>query len=126
MNVVFQFWGIGSAAGLVLLLCFWQAMTTRRLKCDIAELRQQLADSKIDRVLPKANFSDSLTQVERQFGTPQETSGNSTEKYRYVASLADQGVDAKGIAAALQMAPAEVAQLMQLARLKKQVQEGEH
>ena len=47
-------------------------------------------------------------------------SQSSAEKYRYVASLTAQGVSAAGIASALQLAPAEVEQLMKLSRLKNQ------
>lgn len=126
MDVVSQLWGVGAIAVLALLISCWQVLKIRRLKAELAGIRQQLADSKTEGESTKVNFSDSLTQVERQFVPPGENTGSRSERYRYVASLAAQGIDAKGIAAALQMAPAEVKQLMQLARLKNQVQNSEH
>ena len=44
---------------------------------------------------------------------------NPVEKYGYAASMAKQGMTAVQIAAALQMAPAEVEQLLRLASLKQ-------
>jgi len=110
---------IGSTALLALLLGFWQLRVSGRLGRELSELRQQLL--KIEaKQKQNPSFSTCLDQVEREQKVV-EIPRSSAEKYRYVASLADQGVDAKGIAAALQMAPVEVEQLLQLARLKQQV-----
>lgn len=109
---------VGNVALLALLLNIRQAVVMRKLKREVANMRLQL-DEREEVKEEKSNFSAALNQVERNSPTVHEGSGGNSEKYRYVASLAGQGVDAKGIAAALQMAPAEVEQLMQLARLKQ-------
>lgn len=116
---------VGTIACLALLLCLWLTMVTRSLKGELQDLRQKI-NTKSNTPEEKINFSESLTQVERKVVPVSENPGSSSDKYRYVASLANQGVDAKGIAAALQMAPAEVEQLMQLTRLKKQALDIEH
>lgn len=116
---------IGTIASLALLLCLRLLVVTRLLKGELKDLRQKIiTENNTPEV--KANFSESLTQVERKVVPISENPGTSSDKYRYVVSLANQGVDAKGIAAALQMAPAEVEQLMQLTRLKKQALDVEH
>ncbi len=114
-------------AFLALLLSLWQLRLNKKMGAEIAKLQQLLAQKVVTPKLarqpeveaqPKPSFSASLNQVE-QGQNPVTPPSNSAEKYRYVASLANQGVDAQGIAAALQMAPAEVEQLLQLARLKQ-------
>ncbi len=110
---------VGSIALLALLLGFWQLLVSRKLGRELRELRQQLLETGTKQE-QKLSFSNSLDQVEREQKTI-EVPRSSSEKYRYVASLANQGVNAKGIAAALQMAPAEVEQLLQLVQLKQQV-----
>ena len=110
---------IGSIALLALLIGFWQLRVSKKLGRELREVRQRLLETEAERE-QKTNFSESLERVERkQKGV--EIPRSSAEKYRYVAALANQGVDAKGIAAALQMAPVEVEQLLQLAQLKQQV-----
>jgi DNA-binding NarL/FixJ family response regulator len=111
---------IGSIALLALLLGFWQLRISGKLGRELSELRQQLSAIEVTRK-QNTSFSNSLDQVEREQKTA-EVPRSSSERYRYVASLAAQGVDSRGIAAALQMAPAEVEQLLQLARLKQQTQ----
>ncbi len=112
---------IGSIALLAFLIGFWQLRILRKLGRELREVRQRLLEVEVQRE-QEPNFSESLGRVERkQKGV--ETPRSSAEKYRYVAALAHQGVDAKGIAAALQMAPVEVEQLLQLAQLKQQVHE---
>lgn len=110
---------IGSVASLALLLGFWQLWVSRKLGVELRELRQQLETETESE--PKPSFSNRLDRVEREQKAV-EVPRSSSEKYRYVASLADQGVNANGIATALQMAPAEVEQLLQLSRVKQQVQ----
>jgi len=109
---------VGCLALLALFLGFRQLQVTGKLRRELNELRN-LMDSR-SAVAPavKGNFSTSLDTAERQ--QPQSSSRrNSAEKYRYVGSLAEQGLDAEGIAEALQMAPVEVEQLLQLAKLKQ-------
>lgn len=110
---------VGSIALLALLLGFWQLRVSRKLGRELRELQQQLLEIGTKQE-QKLSFSNSLDQVEREQKAV-EVPRSSSEKYRYVASLASQGVNAKGIAAALQMAPAEVEQLLQLVQLKQQV-----
>lgn len=116
---------IGLIAGCALLLSVWQWLVVSRLRKEINGLRQQLQQQN-SKEAEKKSFSQDLSQAERVVIPTQETLVSHAERYRYVASLAGQGVDAKGIAAALQLAPAEVEQLMQLARLKKRDQDVEH
>lgn len=109
----------GSIALLACLSGFWQLRISRKLGRELREVRQRLLEVEAQQE-QKANFSESLNRVERkQKGV--EIPRSSAEKYRYVAALSRQGVNATGIAAALQMAPGEVAQLLQLAQLKQQV-----
>jgi hypothetical protein len=68
-----------------------------------------------------ADFSSHLDRVEREQRVV-DVPRSSSEKYQYAASLAAQGVDTEGIAAALKMAPAEVEQLLKLSQLRRQVQ----
>ncbi len=110
---------IGSVALLALLLGFWQLRVSRKLGLELRKLQQRLdTEAQLEQ---KPSFSNRLDQVERE-QRAEEVPRSSSEKYRYIASLADQGVDAKGIATALQMAPVEVEQLLQLSRIKQQVQ----
>ncbi len=112
---------IGSIALLAMLIGFWQLRLARKLGRELGEVRQRLLEVAVQQE-QKANFSENLNRAERrQSGVTIPRS--SAEKYRYVAALANQGVDIKGIAAALQMAPVEVEQLLQLAQLKPQVPE---
>ena len=116
---------IGTIACLALLLCTRLIMVTRSLQVELKDLRQK-SDTEGRPSKEKVNFSESLNQVERKAIAAVESVGSQADKYRYVASLANQGVDAAGIASVLQMSPAEVEQLMRLARLKKQVLDVEH
>ena len=104
-----------------LLLVFWQQLQLRRLRREVARLQAQLDGLPAAAAPTATDFSTSLDAAERQ---QLQTSAapvprNSAEKYRYVGSLAEQGLDAAGIAAALQMPTAEVEQLLQLAKLKQ-------
>lgn len=110
-------------AMLALLLAGWQLLTARKLRREIIALRRQIAEKLSAESVGAVNFSTSLDTVERQqLRDRQPTSPrNSAEKYRYIGSLAEQGLDAKGIAAALQMPLPEVEQLLQLAKLKPPV-----
>ncbi|OEU69460.1 MAG: hypothetical protein BA864_12610 [Desulfuromonadales bacterium C00003093] len=109
---------VGCLALLALLLGFRQLQVTGKLRRELNELRNLMDRRSVVAPVVKGNFSTSLDTAERQ--QPQPFSRrNSAEKYRYVGSLAQQGLDAEGIAEALQMAPAEVEQLLQLAKLKQ-------
>jgi DNA-binding NarL/FixJ family response regulator len=108
---------VGSIALLALLIGFWQLRVSGKMGRELVKLRRELLERETQQEL-KPSFSNSLDQVERE----QKTAGiprSSSEKYRYVASLAGQGVNAQEIAVALQMAPAEVEQLLKLVRVKK-------
>ena len=109
----------GSIALLVLSLSFWQLRVSGKLGRELHELRKKFLEIEAKQE-QKQTFSQSLDQVEREQKAV-EIPRSSSEKYRYVASLSEQGIDAQGIAAALQMAPVEVEQLLQLAQLKRQV-----
>ncbi|MCW8859514.1 MAG: hypothetical protein OQK97_07415 [Deltaproteobacteria bacterium] len=111
---------VGSIALLALLIGFWQGQISRKLGHELDELRQQLSKKEVMQE-HKPSFSNSLDRVERE-QIKVEVPRSSAEKYRYVAALANQGVDAKEIAAAMQMAPLEVEQLLQLAHLKQRVE----
>lgn len=107
---------VGTVALSALLLAIWQLKVARKLALELTELRQLLAAATVPKQKP--SFSNQLDQVEReQKVAPPPRS--SSEKYRYAASLANQGVDPQGIAAALQLAPAEVEQLLQLVQIKQ-------
>lgn len=114
-----QFLGVAVIAALALLLGFWQLRVTGKLRRELEGLRRELTSRSAPSAIPRADFSASLNQAERQQPAAGAGQRSSTEKYRYVASLADQGMDAGGIAAALQLSTAEVKQLLQLARLKQ-------
>lgn len=111
---------VGSIAGLALLLSLWLMGVSKRLSRELTSLRQQLSEQK-EQSVEKLNFSNHLERIEREQQVV-DVSRVPTDKYQYVASLAEQGFDANGIAAALQMAPAEVEQLLKLAQLKRQAQ----
>ncbi len=111
---------IGAIALLALLLGLWQLGVSRKLRNELQSLQQQIQAQ--PQLKEKNAFSVSLDQAERQQSSLSGHTQNSTEKYRFVAALAKQGLDAKGIAEALQLAPAEVEQLLQLARLKPRQQ----
>ncbi len=110
---------IGSMALLALLLAVWQLLVSRKLRSQLEQLEkkiqlQQQAHS------DKANFSTSLNRAERQRPGLPGGVRQTPEKYHYVAALAEQGLDTQGIAKALNLASAEVEQLLQLARIKQQ------
>ncbi len=100
-----------------LLLGFWQRKVSRKLGHELGEFRQRLLELET-KWEQKPSFSNSLDLVERE-RRKVEVHCSGSEKYRYVASMFEQGVNAQGIAAALQMAPVEVEQLLQLTQLKQ-------
>lgn len=112
---------IGGLALFTVLLSFRQLQVSRKLQRQINDLRSQIEVMPESQVTVPISFSTSLDSAERDQlqSTQPVMPRNSAEKYRYVGSLADQGLDAKGIAEALQMPAAEVEQLLQLAKLKK-------
>ena len=123
LSVQLQILIIGSLVLLALLLACWQLLAARKLRREIIALRSQVTEKLPDESTAAVNFSTSLDTIERQQLRDKQPTPprNSAEKYRYIGSLAEQGLDAKGIAAALQMPPAEVEQLLRLAKLKQSV-----
>ncbi len=109
----------GAVALLALLFGFKQLTNNRKLGRELSQLKERLVKVEAHQE-QKPSFSSRLDLVEKEQKIV-ESPRSSSEKYRYVSSLAGQGVDAKGIASALQMAPAEVEQLLQLVRLKQKV-----
>ena len=131
---------VGSLALLSLLLGLWLLLVTNDQRKELRDLRRQLAGGDVEPAEPlnssgrvgavkpvdspmyrevRESFSARLDAVERQKASPLALPRNPSEKYSYVASLANQGMDAVQIADALQMAPAEVDQLLRLANLKQ-------
>ncbi len=112
---------VAGVAVLALLLSLWQLQGSRKLRRRIDELQLKLEERPPVEEKPAVNFSTSLDTIERrQLQTaPPTAAGKPINKYSYVGSLAEQGLDAKGIAAALQMPQDEVAQLLRLAKLKR-------
>lgn len=112
---------VAGVALLALLLSLWQLRVSRKLRQRIDELQFQPVDQAPAEEKPAVNFSTSLDAVERQQlqSAQPVVPSKTTDKYSYVGSLAEQGLDAKGIAAALQMPLAEVEQLLRLAKLKQ-------
>ncbi len=115
----------GALACLALALCLWQLAGSRKIKRELRALRRQLEEQGMN-TAPVAAFGASLHQVEQNQTAAAAGAGGHADKYRYVAALAEQGVDAQGIAAALQMAPAEVGQLLRLARIKQRASGAAH
>lgn len=111
---------VGSIALLALLIGFWQIRISGKLSQELSKLRQELLETQT-KAESKPSFSTSLDLVEQEKKADPLPRSRS-EKYRYVASLAAQGFDAQGIAAALQMAPVEVEQLLKLSQLKHQAE----
>lgn len=118
LDEVLPLLSVAGIALLALLLVSRQSRVTRRLKSELAGLKELLQQPPPAAPTQNVNFSASLDSAERLQSSLPVGVRNSPEKYRYVAALAEQGLDAKGIAAALKLAPAEVEQLLQLALLR--------
>jgi len=112
---------VACLALLALLVSLWQLQVSRGLRRRIDDLQLKLVERQPATPNPPVNFSTSLDAVERQnLQSSQPTPPTkSVDKYSYVGSLAEQGLDAGGIAEALQMPIAEVEQLLRLAKLKR-------
>lgn len=137
---------IGSLALLSLLLGLWLLLVSNEQRKELRRLRQLLSGDGEEIVEPinssgrtsavkpvdspmfrevRDSFSARLNEVERErrqappAAHAPVTPRNPAEKYSYVASLASQGMTVAQIADALQMAPAEVDQLLRLASLKQ-------
>ncbi len=111
---------IGSIAVFTLLMNLWLLKAVRQLKRELNELKRAAGTARSEPE-PKATFSASLDRVERETAATPARAIPQADRYRYVGALAEQGLDAGKIASALQMAQAEVEQLLQLARLKQNV-----
>lgn len=108
------------------------ALQLRRIKKGLAQCRAESAHTTLnsaetaaDTIVPQAkpqlsNFTDSLHQATlKQRLEKRPDWRQPPEKYRYAAALADQGMDAEGIAAVLQF-PIDAAQ--QIIALKRAAQ----
>lgn len=110
------------------------ALQLRRVKIKLAQCRAELArptlgldssETKADTLVPQkkpqpADFTDSLLQATLKQRLEKAPDWRPPpEKYRYAAALADQGMDAEGIAAVLQF-PIEAAH--QVIALKRAAQ----
>jgi hypothetical protein len=102
------------------LLGFWQLQSSRKLRAELEMLKARLQEQPSAKAAP-VSFSTSLDTIERQQlqAAQPRPPAKSVDKYSYVAALAEQGLDAKGIASALQLPRAEVEQLLRLARLRQ-------
>lgn len=109
---------LGALALLALLLCLWQLRTLGRMQREIAALTLKVNENRAA-TTQEGSFSSHLVAAEKVHFRNSAESRSGAEKYRYVAGLADQGIDAEGIAAALGMAATEVEQLIRLSQLKK-------
>ncbi len=129
---------VGALALSALLLGLWLLWVSKKQRQELSSLRRQFAElgkvsstplsrdggaadlkSAAGTVGTGESFSAQLDSVERRQAPSLAVPRNPAEKYGYVASLADQGMNAVQIADALQMAPAEVEQLLRLANLKQ-------
>lgn len=117
---------VGALALAALLLAMRQLWVVRRLRLEVRRLSRELAEKNEPEPATDApaRFSESLSRVERKQLDVPAAARSGQEKYRYIAALAEQGLDAGGIAAALQMSVAEVEQLLQLTRLKERSMAG--
>lgn len=112
---------VAGVALLALLLSLWQLRVSGKLRRQLKELQLKSVEQTPAEEKPAVNFSTSLDAVERRQlqSTQPVIASKPTDKYSYVGSLAEQGLDAKGISAALQMPLAEVEQLLRLAKVKQ-------
>lgn len=125
-----------AGVGLLLLVTLLQRRTLSALQQQVKGLETrllQIAESQTDRLLASATsgFSAHLNEAEKtQHQSHQELKEKlkennavkpqgQTDKYRYAVALAAQGQSVDSIAQALNMAPAEVEQVMLLAQVKR-------
>lgn len=125
-----------AGAGIALLLILLQRKTLRKLVQQVKHLEEKLLHTeKLEEDPPAASvvnrFSAHLnaaekTQQQSQQELKEKLQENNAlkpqgqaDKYRYAVALAAQGQNVDSIAQALNMAPAEVEQVMQLARVKR-------
>lgn len=109
-----------------LLTALLQTTRGRRLERQLRALQEQLDSrhSATAAAQPRQNFSAHLSSAEKSQFPAAGKPVAQAEKYRYAAALAAQGHGVEGIATALQMAPAEVEQVMRLAHLHRPAQDG--
>jgi Flp pilus assembly protein TadB len=109
-----------------LLTALLQTTRGRRLERRVQALQEQLDNrqSVTAAAPPPRNFSAHLSSAEQSQFPAAGKPVAQAEKYRYAAALAAQGHGVAGIATALQMAPAEVAQVMRLAHLQRPSQDN--
>ncbi len=125
MEYWFVLLAVAAIAAFSLMLSIRLLRVVRNLQEQVRIL-QNLPPKVPDQAEPTApvSFSTSLSQAEQKVAESQIQfkGGSQADKYRYLASLAGQGLDSAAIAAALQMSPVEVEQLLSLARLRPQGQ----
>jgi hypothetical protein len=125
-----------AGVGIMLLVTLLQRRTLSALQQQLTALETrllQIAESQPDRPLApvSSGFSAHLNEAEKtQHQNHQELTEKlkenkavkppgQTDKYRYAVALAAQGQSVDSIAQALNMAPAEVEQVMLLAQVKR-------
>ncbi len=105
-------------AVIALVVSAWQYRSGRKLVQQLELVKQKLTEK--EQAAPvTASFSAHLSSAEKVQDKVKDRPVAQAEKYRYAVALADQGYTVEGIAKALKMAPAEVEQVMQLARIKR-------
>ena len=95
-----------------------QYRSGRKLAQQLELVKQKLMEKEQPAPVP-TSFSAHLSSAEKVQDKVEDRPVVQAEKYRYAVALADQGYTVEGIANALKMAPAEVEQVMQLARIKR-------
>ena len=105
-------------AVIALVVSAWQYRSGRKLAQQLEMVTQKLMEK--EHVVPvTTSFSAHLSSAEKVQDQVEDRPAAQAEKYRYAVALADQGYTVEGIANALKMAPTEVEQVMQLARIKR-------
>ncbi len=114
---------IGAIACFALMLSWRLLRVVRKLQQQVRNLQATEVRKPSEQAAP-VSFSASLGQAERKAAETkiQFKGGSQADKYRYVASLADQGLNAAAIATAMQMSIPEVEQALSLARLRPKQQ----
>lgn len=107
------------------LALWWRQLgVNRQLLADLEELRRQPESARAEAPPAAESFASRLTRAEeeqeqKETSEPQVKALPQAERYRYAAALAQQGYTKEGISEALQLAPAEVEQIMHLSRLSR-------
>ena len=121
LNYWFALLAVAAVSAFALMLSLRLLLVVRKLQQQVRNL-QKVNVGQPGEAAPSASFSVSLGQAERKAVETkvQFNGGTQADKYGYVASLAEQGLDTASIATAMQMSVVEVEQLLRLARLRPQ------